>query len=52
MFYLKGVKDVLPDVEGSIGVSKGEYNKFRVNTDNAFDVNCLFLDDMGMDWFV
>ena len=48
VFYLKRVKDILPYVQSSVCVSKGENNEFLVNTDDTLDVFSLFLNEMNM----
>ena len=49
---LKWVKNVLPDIEGSVSVSEGESDESRIDADNAFNVNSFFLDNMRVNWFV
>jgi hypothetical protein len=49
---LNGVENVLPDVLGGVGVSEGQHNELRVHADDTLDVFGVFLDWMGVDWFV
>lgn len=52
IFDLEWVKNVLPDIEGSVSVSEGENDEGRIDADNAFNVNSFFLDNVGVNWFV
>jgi hypothetical protein len=49
---LNGVENVLPDVLGGVGVSEGQHNELRVHADDALDIFGVFLDWMGVNWFV
>ncbi len=49
---MKWVQDVLPNVQGRIGVSEGQNHELGVDSDNTLDVLGFFLDNVGMDGFV
>jgi len=42
----------LPNIKRGISISKGQYNKSRINADNAFYILGLLLDEVGMGWLV
>ena len=52
IFNLERVEDILPDIQGSVGVSESENHKCRIYTDNTFDIDSFFLDSMGVEGFV
>ena len=49
---MERVEDVLPDVEGGVGVSEGQDDVVVVDGQHAFDVLEGFFDVVGMDGFV
>ena len=50
--YLDGVKDILPDIEGSVGVSEGQNDELLIDAHDALDIHLGLLDVMCVDWTI
>ncbi len=50
--YLAGVKDILPDIEGSVGVSEGQNDELLIDAHDALDIHLGLLDVMCVDWTI
>jgi len=49
---LEWIENILPNIQGGVGISESQNQKLGVNTHNAFDILCLLLNVVSVDWLI
>jgi len=50
--YLQWIEDILPNIQGCVGIAEGQHNEFVLDGEDTLDVNLVLFDVVCMDWSV